>query len=146
RGSKMKQASIIVLSVLTFCFLALAGTKTYLEHWTYMNVSDASKRWGNKTFSPESFMKGSIEERAAEAADLVKKQTLVGKTADEVVQMLGPTSGYFWSDHFPTYFVEEGWSKKKDSWQLIFLLNSDDKVTEIKIHKNCCYAKLPWIL
>lgn len=143
----MKRLLYIFLSVtLLFGVLAFAATKVYLDHWTYMDIASAEKRWGKKTFAIETFKKGPVAERAAEAADLVRKQSLVGKTADEVVQTLGPTSGYFWSDHFPTYFIEEGWTKKKDSWQLVFLLNSDDKVTEIRIHKNCCYTKLPWVL
>ena len=142
----MKRIIILGFSILVVCVVALAGTKTYLDHWTYLNDKEAQKRWGNKPFAIESFRKGSISERAAEAADLLRKQALVGKTADEVVEALGATSGYFWSDRFPTYFIEEGWAKKKDSWQIVFLLNTDERVTEVRIHKNCCYSKLPWAL
>ena len=142
----MKRIFILCFSILMVCAIALAATKTYLDHWTYMNVNEAEKRWGSKVFSIESFKKGPISERAAEAANLLKKQALVGKTADEVVEALGSTSGYFWSDRFPTYFIEEGWTKKKDSWQIVFLLDADERVTEVRIHKNCCYSKLPWTL
>jgi hypothetical protein len=142
----MRRLAIVLLFTFSCCLLALGGTKAYLDHWSYMKPEDAAKRWGKKTFSADVFKKGPIEERAAQAADLVKRQVLKDKTANEIVDMLGPTSGYFWSDHFPTYFIEEGWTKKKDSWQLVFLLNADDKVTEIRIHKNCCYKKIPWAL
>jgi len=40
------------------------------------------------------------------------------------------------NDNVPAYFIEEGWTDHKDSWQLVFLLNDSGMVREVKIHKN----------
>ena len=75
------------------------------------------------------------------ASDLIEGKSLVGKTSTEVKKLLGPTSGYFWSHRVPTYFIEEGWKSNQDSWQLVFLIDESEHVTEVRIHKNCCETK-----
>ena len=62
----------------------------------------------------------------------------IGKSAEEVRKELGEFTGNFFSDSIPAYLIEEGWKKGKDTWQLVFLLNENGKVNEVKIHKNCC--------
>jgi hypothetical protein len=104
----------------------------------FMNLEIAQKRWGQKPFSAELFKAGTPKDRASMAYSLIQGKTFIGKSAKEVKTMLGPTSGYFWSKRIPTYFIEEGWDKNQDSWQLVFLIDEQDRVTEVKIHKNCC--------
>lgn len=136
---KIKKMLGFILISLCFTWIVYGNTKSYLDKWEYMTPQSAEKRWGHKVFSAEAFKSATPQERATMSSDLITKKIFIGKTAEYVRSQLGATSGYFWSDHIPTYFIEEGWSQKKDSWQLVFLLDKNDRVTEVKIHKNCCY-------
>jgi len=113
-------------------------TRLYLASQEFLTSSEAKIKWGNHPFSPEKFKKGSVEEKAAMAAQLTRIKTLLGKTPTEIKTLLGEFSGHFWNDSIPTYLIEEGWQKGGDSWQVVFLLDNVGRVSEIKIHKNCC--------
>lgn len=116
----------------------IAETQSYLDSQEFMMADEATKRWGAKPFDVRKFKTGKVSERAAMAVDLIRSKSMLGKTPDEIKTLLGDFSGYFWSDRVPAYFVSEGWTEGKDSWQLVFLLDNSAHVNEVRIHKNCC--------
>ncbi|GEM_PF-3327403 len=120
--------------------------KTFLSSQVFMAVAAAKQRWKEKTFDAGKFKSGTVQERAAMATNLISSKKLLGKTPEEIRVLLGSFSGFFWSDYIPAYLVEEGWTQKRDTWQLVFLLSDHGLVNDVRIHKNCCvtnYQKGP---
>ncbi len=110
----------------------------YLSSQTFMRLPVAKARWKESPFNAMQFKSGNTKVRASMAVNLILKRKLIGKTPEQVRELLGNFSGFFWSDAIPAYLVEEGWNEKKDTWQLVFLLDDGGRVNEVKIHKNCC--------
>ncbi len=129
---------LILASLWGITWVCFGAGQVYLEQGKFLNLEETKKKWGQKSFLGEAFKAGTAKDRAPMVYDLIKRKIFVGKTAVEVRSLLGPTSGYFWSEQIPTYFVEEGWSEKKDSWQLVFLIDENERVKEVRVHKNCC--------
>lgn len=78
--------------------------------------------------------------RASMAYDLIKnKNIFIGKSAAEIRSQLGDFSGHYFSEYYPTYLIQKGSDKSPESWQIIFEINKDRKVSDIKVHKKCCY-------
>lgn len=132
---------LITLALIVFSFPAFASPFDPMAGRNeMMDPSAAAKRWGNIKFDIEKFKTGSLDLRSKMAADLVSSRPFVGMTNEEVKGKLGAFTGYYWSHRFPAYLIEEGWKEHKDSWQLVFLVNRENKVVDVKIHKNCCYT------
>lgn len=106
-----------------------------------MKVSVAEKRWGYAKFSAEKFKEGSVQDRSKMTVDLIKGRSFIGKTRDEVIAELGTQDGFYFLDTFPAYIVEDGSENKQDVWQIVFALDTDFKVKDVFIHKNCCDKK-----
>ncbi len=115
---------------------------SFISEQTFMSASEAARRWKQKPFNAMKFRKGDTKERASMAVSLASGKHFIGKKAEEVRSELGNFSGFFWSDYIPAYIIEEGWTEKKNTWQLVFLPNENGKVAEIKIHKNCCSLEM----
>ena len=104
-----------------------------------MSSSEVKKKWGDKKFDAKSFKEGSIETRASMAYDLLKRQDeFVGKNYFEIRTILGDYSGYYFSDMYPVYLIQEGRTHKEETWQIVFLIDRNEKIKEIIVHKNCC--------
>lgn len=114
---------------------------TFLSSQVFMPLSEARNRWTISAFNPAKFKAGGVKERATMAVSIISNHQMIGKTSDEVRSVLGDSSGFFWSDYIPAYLIEQGWDKGNDSWQLVFLLDPQGKVNEVRIHKNCCPKK-----
>lgn len=105
-----------------------------------LTETEIVRRWGKQKFTISSFVDGSLEQRAAMAADLTKNPKLfVGKNALEIKALLGPFSGHYFNESYPTYLIQRGTDAKPESWQLVFLIDRHSKVKDIIVHKNCCY-------
>jgi hypothetical protein len=105
-----------------------------------MSVESATKRWGKTQFDEAKFRAATAADRAKMAVDLVSRNPYVGMSPAELKIKLGEYTGYYWSHRIPAYLIEEGWAKKSDTWQIVFLLGMNGLVKEVKIHKNCCYV------
>ncbi len=113
---------------------------SFLGSETFMTLPTAKQRWKEKPFNAGQFRSGNTKARASMAVSLIAGKTLLGKTPEQVRATIGEFSGFFWSDSIPAYLIEEGWAEKKDTWQLVFLLDDRGRVNDVKIHKNCCAA------
>lgn len=77
-----------------------------------------------------------INARAKMTADLLKKQNLFkGQTVREIKNALGNPDGFYFTDIYPAYLID---MTTDDSWQIVFLLDKEHKVSELIVHKNCC--------
>ncbi len=132
-----RKIGIAFLSALLFSVTALS-----LQHFwrgKTMSIAEAEKRWGKAEFDIIKFRDGDITTRAAMAASLKKQEKkFKGKHVDEIRNELGPTSGFYFSDVYPTYLIQAGKSNKEETWQIVFLLNKDRRAESIIIHRNCC--------
>lgn len=133
--------SLHLTFVLGIFILSPGYAKTYLQKQTFMELGQAEQRYGIAKFSPGGFKNSNSSERAKMSVSLIKSRRYLGKYPKEVLVELGPSTGHFWSNEIPAYFIEEGWKGNSDTWQLVFLLDDNRKVSEIKIHKNCCPNK-----
>jgi hypothetical protein len=128
---------IAFVSVLLFSATALC-----IQHFwrgKTMSVSEAEKRWGAIPFDAAKFKDADLKTRASMAASLKKKeQDFKGKNVEEIRKELGPTSGFYFSDVYPTYLIQTGKTNKEETWQIVFLLNKERRAESIIIHKNCC--------
>jgi hypothetical protein len=137
---KLALSALLVLTTLSFGS-ALAAEK--LWRGSIMNAESAAKRWGSAEFDSAKFKSGDVKIRATMAAalqkQLLKKEgQFIGKTATEVRDLLGPFSGFYQTDAYPTYLIEVGKSHAEETWQVVFLLDRDRRVKSMMIHKNCC--------
>lgn len=82
-----------------------------------------------------------MQQRAEMTVNLIESKQFVGLAPEQVKDELGPYTGRFWSYTVPAYMIEEGWKKSADSWQIVFLLGENGKVSDLKIHKSCCPGK-----
>ena len=106
-----------------------------------MSIQKVCKRWGKTPFDLEKFKSASNNEfiRAQMACSLLKKQKQFrGKDRVEIRSIFGDYDGHYFSDMFPTYMIEIAKKRGEDSWQIVFLIDRKEKISEIIVHKNCC--------
>ena len=139
----MKKLFLIVGVLIVFCLVfAYGAAKIYLRPMEYMNLKKVCKRWGDQAFD-ESKFKAAGENRAVRAkmaCSLLKNQKkYIGLDSIEIRKRLGDYSGYFFSESFPAYIINQATEKDKNIWQILFFVERDHKISEIVVHKNCCY-------
>ena len=139
----MKKAFLILgVSVVFFLTLAYGAAKIYLRPMEYMSLKKVCRRWGDRPFDEAKF-KAAAEDRTIRAkmtCSLLKNQKqYIGLDSLEIRKRLGDYSGYFFSESFPVYIINKATEKDRNVWQILFFVDGDHKVSEIVVHKNCCY-------
>ena len=120
-------------------FFAGIGIAKQLWRGKLMATSEVCKRWGEAPFDAETFKVSTAEKRAAMSCSLLKNQkTFIGKDISEIRTILGDHDGYYFSDMYPAYLIQIGKNKTEETWQLVFMINKDEDIKEIVVHKNCC--------
>ena len=126
---------------------AYGAAKIYLRPMKYMSLKKVCHRWGDEPFDEAKF-KAAGEDRAVRAkmsCSLLKNQKrYIGLDSLEIRKRLGDYSGYFFSESFPAYIInkageQDRGEKDRNVWQILFFVDGDHKVSEIVVHKNCCY-------
>jgi hypothetical protein len=107
----------------------------------FMPLSQATEKWGVDNFDSTKFQSGDERVRSAMAVDVFKNmKKYIGLTPARIRELFGQPDGYFWSDTILAYQIQYYKNSTRESWQIVFLPDSDlKKITEIKIHKKCCY-------
>lgn len=73
------------------------------------------------------------------ACSLLRNQhDYVGMHRLEVLRLFGYSSDYYYTDMTPAYLIEDAKTKARDSWQIVFRIDRDRKVSEIFVRKVCC--------
>lgn len=114
----------------------------YAQHFwrgEEMSLSRIEKKWGQGNFSAEKFKIGDKQARANMAYSLIKHKKYIGKNILEIREDLGDFDGYYFSDVYPAYLINEPVTKGDDVWQIVFLLDKNKLVSSVIVHKNCCY-------
>ena len=127
---------ILLISQADFCF-----GQDLLKTYEFMKLSEAEKKWGNRSFDAKKFKSGSVRLKAQMTHSLVKNKNYVGVSIKKVFSDLGPSTGYFFSESIPAYVIQSGGQRIRDVWQIIFLPEENsEKVKEVLIQKKCCYT------
>ncbi|MBK9294445.1 MAG: hypothetical protein IPM57_08370 [Oligoflexia bacterium] len=127
--------TIIITAVSVFAF-------EFYKNEKFMTLNEAQKKWGSTKFDHVLFKNGNEVTRASMVVSIIKEKTLIKKKISEVDEILGPNTGYYFSDFVPAYIIGNNDAEKGDVWQLILIPDNDSKyINEVKIHKKCCYKR-----
>ncbi len=143
--SRVARTAVFSGLVLSLPFAA-AGTPSFLlslplSSSDYLSVKEVCQRWGERPLDIAAFRAAGEDEatRAAMACSLLKTQDdYVGMHRLEVRPLFGNPTGYYITEFIPTYLIEPAKTVAEDSWQIVFLIDRDGKVSGIVVHKNCC--------
>ena len=133
-----KRLAFLSLLLTTIMFSDLALAQHFWRGETMLSRT-IKKKWGKNEFSKETFRNGSRDTRAKMAYTIVKNKLYVGKTVPEVRADLGAPDGYYFSDIYSAYIINESLKKGDDVWQIVFLVNNNRIISDVVVHKNCCY-------
>ncbi len=101
-----------------------------------MSKAKVGQRWGRVDFSKDKFKSGDYKVRASMAFSMLNQEkSFTGKTIPTIREELGDPDGFYFTDMYPAYLID---LKEDDSWQIVFLLDRNYKVSELILHKNCC--------
>lgn len=131
----------VMLSAIVILFLCYGGLISAKHFWRgeVMSVEMVGQKWGKTPFETKVFKNGDEKQRAQMAYSLLNHQNqFVGKDRLEIRSELGDPDGFYFSEMFPAYMIETATSREQNSWQIVFLLDRDEKVSQIIVHKNCC--------
>ena len=123
---------IFVFILLVFSLICFSGSHL----GNTLPIEEAAKKWGEKPFNIKKFKEGSIKDRSSMVVDMIKSKIYLGKDSDIIYQELGSGSGFFISDHIPTYLLERGGKRENPTWQLVFDIDSKGKIIGLYIQEN----------
>jgi len=139
----MNPKKALILATILFSDLSqvFAGTKT---NEIFLSYEQAKKKWGEESLNFELFKQAPMSKRGKYAAAILRNQKQwQGKSKREIVEALGKTSGHYWSERFPTFILETGLGALQlNTWQLVFFVDSSEKVTAVKVQLNCCSLEI----
>lgn len=123
-------------------FILVFFSAGYAQHFwrgEEMPFARIEKKWGHSDFSADEFKTGDKPVRASMAYSLIKQKKYIGKSILDIRAALGDFDGYYLSDAYPAYLLNEPQKKGDDVWQLVFLLDKNKRISSVIVHKNCCY-------
>lgn len=125
----------IIVVVIIFSYV-------YAKHVLKGDVLPAtlvSEKWGKSDFDLEKFKLNKPGDRAKMAYAMITNKKFLGRSPIDVKKELGQASGYYFSDSYLTYLIPENQPKENEIWQIVFLLSKERTISEVIVHKNCCY-------
>jgi hypothetical protein len=130
---------VLIFFVVCFAGGSIWAIASSLVKGPTLSLGMVEKKWGSQPFTPETFKSATMTQRATMSASLLRqKPKFLGVHRSEIRKMLGDYSGYYRSGMYPTYLIQEAKTLKEEAWQIVFVINADEKVTDIIVHKNCC--------
>ena len=103
-----------------------------------LNETEVKSRFGSAEFSAKEFKRGDESVRARMAYALMKDKTLIGKSTEQIWELLGESDGHYFSEAYPAYLIHRARDEKDDSWQIVFLIDNDRRIKQVIVHRNCC--------
>ena len=107
----------------------------------YLSLGEVCRRWGERPLDIAAFRSAEEDEstRAAMACALLRTQDdYVGMHWLEIGSLFGNPTGYYDTESVPTYLIEVAKTMARDTWQIVFLIDRDGRVSGVVVHKNCC--------
>ena len=126
---------MFVISIITAA--ACFATYSFWKGKT-MTATEVKKKWGSERIDYKKFKMSTYEIKSKMAFLILTDKKLINKTYEEIREIFGPNDGYYFTDTTPAYIVQIGKDASEDTWQLVFKMNNDYKVSEVIMHKNCC--------
>ena len=137
----MKKIILVFVVLTSLIFVGYIKAKHFWFGKT-LSTRQVCKKWGDASFDEEKFRYAGVNglaERAKMACSLLRSQKkYVGKNVDEVINLFGKYNGYYFSDSIPAYLIEIGKTAEEDSWQIVLLIDKQNNISKIIVHKNCC--------
>ena len=138
----MSKFTIGSAALIGICFLAVFSAQAkYIWPWERMSPKKVCKRWGETPLNAEKFKNAENNQplRAGMACSILKNQEqYIGKSPLQIREIFGAPDGYYVSEIFAAYLIGAADRRGLDSWQILFLLDVRDRVSEIVVHKTCC--------
>lgn len=125
-------------TILMAIALLLASNASALDYPTgnTLTMEQVESRWGRKAFDAETFKFGMAKKRAGMVVSLFQSKRFLGQSFATVYRALGPSTGFYGSDHVPAYSIEEGWTMGRPTWQLVFLGDQNQRVVKIVVQEQ----------
>ncbi|MDE0118778.1 MAG: hypothetical protein OXM55_02070 [Bdellovibrionales bacterium] len=95
-----------------------------------MSIKEVCRKWGESPFDLTTFKEADadVSVRAKMACSLLKNQKKYhGIERYKIREIFGAYSGHYFKDVIPTYLIEVAKTKDQDTWQLVFLSDSNYK-------------------
>lgn len=136
---------IPIISIISVLFI-LAYPRLFIKsmHFWYgdlMSEKKVCERWGEQELDIKEFKLAEEDSavRAKMTCSLIKnKKKFIGKNIGEIRKLFGSYNGHYFIDLSPAYLIEMASKKGQDSWQIVFLIDRHEKISDIFIHRNCC--------
>ena len=138
----MKNLALTALGALMLFIGSVYAAKNYLRPVEFMSLKKVCRLWGERPFNEAKFKAAGEDKniRAKMTCSLLKNQArYIGLDSLEIRKRLGGYSGHFFSESFPTYLINDVEKRGEDVWQILFLIDDEQKISKITVHKNCCY-------
>ena len=139
----MKKVGLILCVFIALCLsIAYGVKKLYLQPMELMSLKEVCRRWGTQPLDVAKFKaaKNNRSVRAKMACSILKNQKkYIGWDSLKIRETFGDGSGYFFSESFPTYLINKPTEENREVWQILFFVDGNHTVSEIVVHKNCCY-------
>ncbi len=104
---------------------------------TFLNSDEIKDKWGNEKLDLGLWNKGVVRQRSKMAYNIiVNKKTYIGKTNLDIKKIFGSWDSYYVNDTVPSYTVQENSGQKHERWELVFMIDQNSKVFDIKVHRN----------
>ena len=105
-----------------------------------LSINQVRSQWGNHKFDMKEFRLGIHQVRASMAANLLEQKNKFKRmTVLKIKEKFGSPDGFYFTDTIPAYIIQSSNKKGDDVWQIVFSLDSERNVTDIFVHKSCCY-------
>ena len=137
----MKKSILGTIAII--CFSSCVQAKHFWRG-DLMSIKKVCKKWGKAPLdvSKFKFAKGNKDEEAIRAkmtCSLLKNQKqYIGKSTLEIRKLFGNYTGHYFSEMYPAYIIETAKTKEENTWQIVFFINRQRKISKIVVHKNCC--------
>jgi len=135
--NKNKLLVLVILSLAITGSLIAKNYKNIFYKGIFINAKEAEDRWGKTDLNLEKWRTASVVDRAKMASSIVaNKKNFIGKTNQEIRQIFGNYDSYYVNEPIPAYTLQENSPSGGERWDLVFLLDKDNKVFDIKIHRQ----------
>ena len=137
----MKKAKLSILAIFLFILPVMYIKAKHFWRGETMSLKKVCKTWGSLPLDIAKFKQAEEDEatRAKMTCSLLKNQkNYIGKDSSEIIKEIGYPDGHYFSDMIPAYIIGGINKTDKNTWQIVFLIDNQEKISKIIVHKNCC--------